>query len=93
MNEVLKNLARLKDETMGEPQGVDTLYLNAVHVRAFMYALDATEKKSFENSYLRKIIVSGATYSIVLNIMKLYDRPNPKYQMNNYHHPVIQRPK
>lgn len=83
MNDILKSLARLKKDNFDEAEGIDPLYLDAVHLRAFLYALDATGNESFGNSYLSSVlVVVGSTYSIVLKIMKLYDRQNGDYEIN-----------
>ena len=82
MNDILKSLARLENENFDEAEGIDPLYLDAVHLRAFLYALDATGNESFGNSYLCSALVVGSTYSIVLKIMKLYDRQKDDYEIN-----------
>ena len=82
MNEILRNLARLEEGSTDEPEGIDVLILDAVHLRAFMCALDVTGKSSFRNSFLHEALNVGATYSIVLKIMKLYDRPPDNHEPN-----------
>ncbi len=74
MNEILKNLASLSDDTLHEAEGVDSLYLNAVHLRAFLYTLESAGTEEFTNSFLYQALLVGATYSIILKITKLYDR-------------------
>jgi hypothetical protein len=82
MNDILKSLARREKDNFDEAEGIDPLYLDAVHLRAFLYALDATDSESFGCSYLCSALVVGSTYSIVLKIMKLYDRQNDDYEIN-----------
>lgn len=82
MNDILKSLARLEKDNFDEAEGIDPLYLDAVHLRAFLYALDATDSESFGSSYLCSALVVGSTYSIVLKIMKLYDRQNKDFEIN-----------
>lgn len=82
MNEILRSLAGLTEDTFDEAEGVDKLFLDAVHLRAFLLVLEATEKTSFLDSFLYQAILVGATYSVVLKITKLYDREKDKYKIN-----------
>ena len=82
-NKVLRNLAGLKEGVNGEPYGIDDLFLGAVHNRAFISALYATEDKKFLGSFLFSVLSAGSTYSIVMNIAKLYDRKQKMYSVNS----------
>ena len=82
MNNILRSLARLSNGTLDEAEGIDAIFLDAVHIRAFVNALDATGNTSFGESYLYRAFTVGATYSIVLKITKLYDRKTGRYEPN-----------
>ncbi len=82
MNDLLKSLARTNKDNFEEAEGIDALFLDAVHLRAFLYALGATGKDSFGSSYLCNALTVGSTYSIVLKIMNLYDLQKKGYKIN-----------
>lgn len=82
MNDILKKLARTNKDNFEEAEGIDVLFLDAVHLRTFLYALDATNKESFGSSYLCRALTLGSTYSIVLKLMNLYDRENKDFEIN-----------
>jgi hypothetical protein len=82
MNEILKNLAGLKEGVSGQPYGIDDLFLGAVHNRALIIALNATEDQEFLDSFLFRVLSAGSTCSIVMNISKLYDRAK-EYPVNS----------
>lgn len=74
MNNLIEKLARSTTESTETPEGVDGLFLDAIHLRAFLVALDATDNQAFLDSFLYQSIVIGNTYSVTLKITKLYDR-------------------
>jgi hypothetical protein len=74
MNNLIEKLARLTIESTEMPEGIDGLFLDAVHLRAFLVALDATENEAFLDSFLYQSLVIGNTYATTLKITKLYDR-------------------
>lgn len=78
MNELMLKLARLNDGVYDKPQGIDGLFLDAVHLRAFIYSLEAVEDKTFDNSFLYRTVVVGSTYAIVMKISKMYEWESEK---------------
>lgn len=84
MDEIVAKLARRSKGVLEEPEGIDGLLLDAVHIRAFVHSLDAASSSSFEKSYLSVCLQVGATYAVVLKISKLYDRKTSgKYDLNS----------
>jgi hypothetical protein len=79
---LIQKFARLRPGFTGEPEGLDGLFLDSIHFRSFIYSLNAIQKESFENSYLCKLLVVGATYTITFLITKLYDRQKD-YKINS----------
>ncbi|MDF5278873.1 hypothetical protein HKA89_16715 [Vibrio parahaemolyticus] len=82
MNDICAKLAKLESGVLGEPLGVDELMLAAVHQRAYMEALNAIDESDIKSSYLLQMLTVGATYSIVMSLMKSYDRQTRKEEIN-----------
>ena len=83
MSEILNNMARVKGKHNGRPEAIDGLFLDAVHLRAMIYSLDSTENTQFLNgNFYRGLFICNSTYTIVMKIMKLYDRKQKGYNTN-----------
>ncbi len=82
MNDICAKLAKLESDVLGEPLGVDELMLAAVHQRAYIEALNAIDESDIKSSYLLQMLTIGATYSIVMSLMKSYDRQTRKEEIN-----------
>lgn len=74
MNEILEHLSKRPDSEVGKPEGIDALLLDAINLRLFQQAIDASGSEEFERSFVGGTIVIGVTYAIVLKICKLYER-------------------
>ncbi|OCH62179.1 hypothetical protein A6D98_06335 [Aliivibrio fischeri] len=82
MSDIVEKLAKLEPNLIGEPLGIDDLVLTAIHQRAFIEALNAVECQKFKRSYIFQSILIGSTYSVIMSIMKSYDRQTREEDIN-----------
>ncbi|MGD8174162.1 hypothetical protein ACQEXU_21175 [Vibrio sp. TRT 21S02] len=75
-------LARLEPGVIDEPLGVDDLILHSVHQRAYVESINSILDEKIKSSYLVQSIIVGSTYSIIMSIMKAYDRQTRKEEIN-----------
>lgn len=72
-NPLVKKLAKLTEKTEGEVEGVDQLIFDAFNARSMIYCLNSVPDSNFCNTSLYRLLASGGTALIVMNIGKLVD--------------------
>ncbi|HJO93407.1 MAG TPA: hypothetical protein QF753_08400 [Victivallales bacterium] len=83
INEILLKLARINEDASEEmAEGIDGLFLDSIHLRAFIQSIEAVNNRDFSKSFLCLSLGAGTTYAVIMKICKLYDRAKD-YKLNS----------